>query len=237
MRYLFVYQDFGAQAEALVIQAGVTDVVVVRVKKGEDAPSVEVLAALGQSKPACAACQVARGYRKVLSTVAAIEYEPKFFRSADQQLLEWLKATPAVQDEPVLRPSEVFKACVAECPHLLLARGALDVADETDPLRWPFVQRAARLLMRHANGENVGAMRDWKANHRVDYATNSRVIFKGGPVHRPEISRWHLKEGDHTTAELAARIYFDCLTRDGEQVVVVFYVGPHPAVGVHQWEY
>ncbi|HFE45625.1 MAG TPA: hypothetical protein ENJ18_09030 [Nannocystis exedens] len=39
---------------------------------------------------------------------------------------------------------------------------------------------------------------------------------------------WHLKEGDKTTRESAARIYFERVEVAGEVKVLVFYLGPHP---------
>ncbi|MGS1126775.1 hypothetical protein ACVCL3_07250 [Rhodanobacter sp. UC4437_H4] len=235
MRYLFVYQHFAIQARELVARTGATDVEVVLVKKGEDRPDDHLFGRLDTIKPMCATCQVVRGYRRAVEAVTTVEYCAKTFRVDDQQLIAWLQATKPAAAQAVICPTAAFRACVAQCDHLVLAAGALTRADETDRLRWPFIQRAANILTRKAQGEDLGPMREWKARHGVDYAAHSKVGFKGGPAQQKKTSSWHLKDGDHTTAEAAARVYFDCLERHGQSIVVVFYVGPHPPDKVYDW--
>lgn len=63
----------------------------------------------------------------------------------------------------------------------------------------------------HVRSRDTGAMREWNARHGVEFALNGKVKYKWpAPSSKQVASEWHLKEGDKTTAERAARVYFDC---------------------------
>jgi len=46
-------------------------------------------------------------------------------------------------------------------------------------------------------------------------------------------TQWHLKAGDRTTRESAARIYFDVVKVASAHLVVILYAGPHPKDGTY----
>jgi len=90
-------------------------------------------------------------------------------------------------------------------------------------------------LARYADGEDLGPLRNWKDNYGVDFAPNGRVkheyVITWRGHEREGTTEWHLKEGDKTERESAARIYFERVDFETEVKVVVFYVGPHPEDG------
>lgn len=233
MRYLFVYQDFADKTRNLVQSLGADDVVVIVVRKNEDYPSANEIQAIGGDRPAAAICQVVRKYKKNIASLVDIEYEAKSFREEDQQLKEWLLPARADEEAPSA-PSVAFAAAMEGCADFLIATNALARIDEIHPRRWGFVSRAAKLLRRHADKEALCPMRDWEAQHDVEFAANGRVSFRcylPGKKQPSSESYWHLKDGDKTSADDAPRIYFNVLEVNDRERVVVTYAGPHPKDG------
>jgi hypothetical protein len=245
MRFLFVYEHYAAEARNLIQQLVVSDVILIVVRKGELHPNDEELELLRQHEGAdAAACEVNRKYRKNVDRYVKFSLVPKKFRINDQQLYEWLRPQPET-DDAVARPADAFREASTRAPRLLLHPGALTRADELDENRWSFAARAAELLECVARGEILGPFRDWEGRHGVAFAANGQVryeyeIITAGDSRRG-VTEWHLKAGDKTTPERAARIYFATaeLGRAGDmdagvdRYVFVLYVGPHPAAGVY----
>jgi hypothetical protein len=72
-----------------------------------------------------------------------------------------------------------------------------------------------------------------------EFAANGQVKFQYSIDGLGTISNraceWHLKDGDHTTRECAARVYFDRVELlSGRTLVIVFYCGPHPPEGTRR---
>ena len=236
MRFLFVDHNHAGACQDLLAELDVVDVRVVKVKPREIAPGPDVVELLKQHPNApAAACEVNRKYRKAASAHVQFSLEPKKFRPGDIPLRHWLRP-PQTNTRANMPPRAAFLSVAASEPKCLLCLNALDEADQLLPLRWGFANRAAELLARHARGDNLGPMRDWKANHGLEFAANGPVVFKyrrpGAPVDTSV--EWHLKEGDNTSREGAARVYFDTFVSEGAQQVVVFYVGPHPNPGTRK---
>ena len=160
--------------------------------------------------------------------------EPTKFRFEDKQLRDWL-VPPASPKLVHKRPSEAFLDVAAGSPSLILHPEALKFADEMAEYRWPFANDAAVLLGRYSRGEDVGPKLDWKAKHGAHCVAGGEVIFGYTAFTSDEaikgVSYWHLKAGDHTSREGAARIYFERLVLARGSYVIVFYVGPHPDPG------
>ena len=164
--------------------------------------------------------------------------EPKKFRFEDQQLREWLLGD-AGKAGVVASPAAAFAHASAETSDLLVHRDALIRADEIDESRWEFAAKSAELLRRLAVGDpDVGSLRYWEPTYGVAFAANGRVGYSyeadldGQRWKRS--SQWHLKSGDKTSPEKAARIYFTKETRGTLTLVLVAYVGPHPQDGKYQ---
>lgn len=238
MRFLFVYQDFAVRARDLLTRVPCRDVhlILVRMDEREPPPPERALLLLHPRAPA-AACQVVRHYRKALATLVELQYEPNAFRDDDRQLIDWLSGTSAVPEIATYRkPRETFEQVASRTPNLVLAPEALTKADEIAQLRWGFVDRAASLLGRYALNEDLGPLREWQSRHRCQFAANGPVRFQYSldnlSVSPTRTSEWHLKEGDHTTREAAARVYFARVElKSGGTRVIVFYCGPHPPDG------
>ena len=235
MRFLFVYQDYAIQARNLLDEVGALDVELIIARKGAVAPAPDDVVLLEAHVGAeAAACELNRHYRKSAERFVRFTVQPKKFRFEDVQLREWL-VPPDRPEVEHKQPSEAFLDVVANSPNLILHPDALRFADEMAEHRWPFANNAAALLGRYAQGDDLGPARDWKANHGVDSATGGQVRFRyeistAGAASTGR-SYWHLKAGDNTTRESAARIYFERVVLAQGAYVIVFYVGPHPDDG------
>lgn len=238
MRFLFVYQDYVVDARRLVESLSVRDVTVIPVRKGATGPTAEERSLLHNNIGADAAlCSVNRKYKGGIKALLALRYESKDFRFEDQILKAWLLPEHVVRELPG-KPSAAFEAAAASSP-LVIAPYALLDADLLPAHRWDFTTVSAKMLARYANGErDLGALRSWKALYGVDFAANGQVSFQYTITWNGEevrhTSEWHLKEGDNTTPESAARIYFDRVAFKRGARVVVFRVGPHPRPGKYK---
>lgn len=235
MRFLFVYQDYAEQARRLLDDLAVRDVTLILARKNANGPTSEDVKLLEANKGADAAgCEINRKYRKSAAAYVTFCCEPKKFRFEDQQLREWLvpKDRGAVAFG---KPSDAFRDAASRAPSLLLHSDALEFADDIAEHRWQFATLGADLLARYALGEPLGPLREWKPTYGVDFAASGRVAYKYngrcGAEARESRSEWHLKEGDHTSRESAARIYFARVEFASGPRIVVFYVGPHPQDG------
>jgi hypothetical protein len=237
MRFLVVYQNFSKPAQEVVDRLGVEDVTVLIVRKDEREACDEVVDELKAHPNApTALCHIHRKYKKSIASLVDIQCEikGKKFRPDDQVLMAWLRP-PETVEESFDKPSTAMVAASASAEHLVIADGALEHADKVAQHRWRFASRSADILARYAGGESLGPLRNWKEQHGVEFATNGRVryeyrvISKGKEVKGS--TEWHLKEGDNTTRESAARIYFARVEVGGDEKVLVFYVGPHPSDG------
>lgn len=235
MRFLFVYQDYAEPARQLLDELQVRDVTVIIARKNARAPTNDEIKVLQAHQGAeAAACEINRKYRKSAAAYVSFCCEPKKFRLDDQLLREWL----VPKDRAVVKygkPSAAFLDAALRTPALVLHPDALRFADDLVEYRWQFATLGADLLARYAMGEALGALREWRATHGVDFAANGRVAFKYRGTcsgeSRDGRTEWHLKEGDNTTPEGAARIYFARVEFSAGARVVVLYVGPHPDDG------
>jgi hypothetical protein len=119
VRFLFVYQDYGEQAERLVAELGVQDVRVIIARKGSVGPNAAEMALLRSNMGAdAAACELIRKYRREVSPYVQFTLEPKKFRIDDQVLREWLlpSVTAPVSFDPP--PALRFKRLRTELRNL-----------------------------------------------------------------------------------------------------------------------
>lgn len=236
MRFLFVYETFASEARELLESHAVNDVHLVVARRRELCPRPADLILLRANVGAdAAACQIDRKYRKSVEPYVHFTVEPKKFRVHDQLLREWLLAYPPEEPSPPL-PSEAFESAAKSTRRLVLCDNALKTADELDDMRWSFAAKAAQVLARMSMGDDtLGPPRNWSSAHAVPFAVNGRVRFTykvtlRGTAHSLT-TEWHLKLGDKTARERAARIYFCQMSIEGQQWVLVAFVGPHPEDG------
>jgi hypothetical protein len=187
-----------------------------------------------QTQTDIALCEIDRSYRKSLGNLD-FGIQSKVFRADDQNLRNWLLPPPPAIREVTPAPTLSFNKVCGENARLVLADRALERADEIAEHRWLFVSKAANLLARLSRGDDLGSMRDWTHLHGVPFAANGKVKYSFRlPNQRMwKTIEWHLKEGDHTTPESAARIYFCREAVGGIDHIIVFYVGPHPPSGTY----
>lgn len=243
MRLLFLPQSYARQADELLTELGVCDVQVVLVARSEYAVPVEHGRTLHAHPDAnVATVQVNKRYVKSIESLGVrVACERKEFRSEDPILRAWLSPPSGVSRHvDQLLPSQAFADASARQQRLHIVNGALNESNNLDPLRHPFCNNAAKALEAYASsGGSTGAgLADWFRGYQVDYAANGQVSFTydahlGSNHVRDRYSEWHLKQGDRTTREKAARVYFHNIRLEGDFHVIVFYCGPHPDDGNH----
>ncbi|MGA2458357.1 MAG: hypothetical protein ABSF85_12380 [Terriglobales bacterium] len=155
---------------------------------------------------------------------------------AGQTLREWLAPAEGAASAVLLNPRAAFLSAAEQQPRLILAPGALDSADQLTELRFAFANRAATALSEYAAraGTRIGDLEVFFADRQVIYAKNgehcvSYTVIADGHVVKRGSTEQHLKKGDHTTEQNAARVYFETVEVQGRSLVLVFYCGPHPS--------
>jgi hypothetical protein len=247
LRFLVVHQNYSNAARELLEAYPSANVALLIVRRDENAPGQEEAEMLKAHPDArTAAPGVHRKYRKALSSTfrCRLEYEPNAFRADDQQLHAWLRGptTSEATETPPL-PAVAFARAVAEADRMVLADNALARANEIAEVRHDFTLNAANALAELANaqGETGQSLDTWFSARHLHFANSGGVTFQyrrrdGGEGSRK--TQRHLKSGDATTPQAAARIYFDLVgASSGAVYVVAFYVGPHPADGSHVAEF
>ncbi|MFV0927231.1 hypothetical protein [Pseudomonas palmensis] len=84
---------------------------------------------------------------------------------------------------------------------------------------------------------NVGNLDDFFRTRKLIHAktggiTTELEIRVDGAFVRSESHKTHLKSGDKTTPQAAARIYYQVLLHEGAFHVFLMYVGPHPDTNI-----
>lgn len=240
MRFLFVYETAARKARELLSELLITDVHVIVARRGEPEPRPAELLLLEEYRGAeAAACELNRKYRKNVLPYVTFTVEPKKFRVEDQQLRSWLLGGDEVGDALALRaPASAFDEAAATSTRLIVHPAALGSAHLLDETRWPFAAKSAALLGSLASDAGgLGPLRQWGATHGIAFAANGRVTYGYSIEVEGDrwtgSSEWHLKAGDNTTAEKAARVYFTTAAVAGTTLVLIAYVGPHPADGAY----
>lgn len=141
-------------------------------------------------------------------------------------------------DAPEPPLSEHVMRLIAASPRLLIVRDAIELCDEIPDHRHGFIHSAieAFVEMVDANGCSMGLDQFFRARN-LHFAKTGGIQTKleikiNGQVIRDEVHHTHMKSGDGTTPQAAARIYFQMLTHEGLLWVFLLYVGPHPDVNI-----
>ncbi|WP_148650212.1 hypothetical protein [Lysobacter capsici] len=133
-------------------------------------------------------------------------------------------------------PSERFERSANRHTNYLIMPGALAQCNAVDPSRFRFLYKSGDALeefcrKRGAIGKTLFHFFEEKG---LDLATTGgittvlRLMRQGRQLGAAQRSQIHLKEGDATTPQAAARIYFQHLDENGQFRLALFYVGPHP---------
>ncbi len=227
MRFILIHKARVKEAKDFVDASGVVDVKIIPLGQ-EREPTSATLEALQSGSCRVALVGVRKEYKKALASAG---FEPEVKVENVFALEQWLR--PAGTPPPPSLPSVSFHKAALE-PRLIFGVRALDRADDLAPLRYAFVARAADALVQLARkGTSNSPLEDFFAERSLTYAINGNISvtanIHSGSATRQVTTERHLKQGDSTTAESAARIYFHCdRLPDGGHLVLVLYCGPHP---------
>lgn len=133
-------------------------------------------------------------------------------------------------------PSERFRRSAARYENYLVLSGALDQCHEVDRSRFRFLYKSSDALeeLCRKRGEIGRTLFQFFEEKGLDLATTGgitttlRLVRQGRQIGAPKESQNHLKEGDGTTPQAAARVYFQYLGAREQFKLALFYVGPHP---------
>jgi hypothetical protein len=241
MRFLVVHRDHVSAARSLVDDSDADDVEVL-VYQGEKDPSIEFYRRLGLASGSELVLIGVREkfrkaiYREEFNHGCSTRYYFTTIAAGGRELREWLSPTEA-QSEQAVTPREAFANASYKQPHLILANGALDRANDLTSLRHKFANRAAAALSDYATkaGTQIGDLNAFFQNHpfNVQYAVNGEIyvdytVTAGGLLVVRKRTEQHLKKGDKTKRTNAARVYFETIEYKGNALVLVLYCGPHP---------
>lgn len=166
---------------------------------------------------------------------------PKLSRrhGADQQfhvaLARTLEAHLLPLDQRHVDPPAAFIAGLAEaCPQLLIAHGALDTCDQAALHRHDFMRKAATALvdalLQGLSNRFDAHCTERGLHHAQSGGSKITVKFSGGGCTLQDIECYtHLKSGDKTTREAAARLYYTFFDLADVRHAAILYAGPHPA--------
>jgi len=131
-------------------------------------------------------------------------------------------------------PSEYFRAASEASPQLIFAEDVFDVCDQVAKHRHAFMKKAADAFsdMVAKNGQ-VGPAETFFTTLGLEHAQSGGIqttlqVNKGTNNIYNKTSSVHLKQGDKTSPQAAARIYYHSFLHNTRCYVVVLYAGPHP---------
>lgn len=131
-------------------------------------------------------------------------------------------------------PSECFRAASEVSPQLIFAEDVFKVCDQVAIHRYAFMKKAADAFSEMvARNGHVGPIDTFFATLGLEHAQTGGIqttleVNKGASSIYHKTSSVHLKQGDKTTLQAAARIYYHSFLHETRCYVVVLYAGPHP---------
>jgi hypothetical protein len=139
---------------------------------------------------------------------------------------------PLVQEQHKF-PSEFIKELSQVSPQLLIADNALKECDNVALHRYDFICKAVTALTSAVTAGLTSRFAEYCASQGLHHAQSGGSKFTlrihGSAVKQADIvSQTHLKQGDKTTKEAAARVYYTFLVVTDVRYVALLYAGPHP---------
>jgi len=154
--------------------------------------------------------------------------------SISERLLNELFPENALDPAVGRLPSEYFRTASEASPQLIFSEDVFDVCDQVAKHRHAFMNKAADAFSKMvALKGQVGPADPFFAEFGLDHAQTGGIqttlqVNKGESKIYDRTSSVHLKQGDNTTPQAAARIYYHSFLHDARCYVVVLYAGPHP---------
>lgn len=129
--------------------------------------------------------------------------------------------------------SEYYTQAMEGNAQLIITKDALMQCDEVSVHRRDFMIKAIDALGEFACSENNGRIDAFFNERGIEHAqtggiTTTLSIRKNGKEIYGKSSNTHLKQGDKTTREAAARIYYQIFFIERIRYIAVLYAGPHP---------
>lgn len=140
-------------------------------------------------------------------------------------------------EEPINKsvPSDRFRKSKEDCDDYEILGNALDRCDEVAEVRHAFLKRSAEALedLCRKKGQVGMSLDAFFTKKRAPLAQTggmqtSVCLMKGTRLLHQSDSNMHLKEGENTTPQAAARVYFQHLTFKDKYRMYLMYAGPHP---------
>ncbi len=156
-----------------------------------------------------------------------------FNRALTERLKQELRLFAPVREETL---SEFIQQHAIECGVLLIADAALDSCDKTAPHRHEFIRNAVIAMTSAAIDGLHGRFEAYCGERGLLHAQNGRTafvmsIYDGDDRIEQVKCETHLKQGDRTTREAAARVYYSFVDLEGVRYVALLHAGPHPDDG------
>lgn len=144
----------------------------------------------------------------------------------------WL-AMPGVPTREQVAPSEYFNQIVDGNPQILLADEVLQTCDLVAQHRYDFMRQSADALVEFAAEGSAGRIDAFFREKGLDHAQTGGIdttleVFEGDLCIYKSTTNTHLKQGDKTTPEGAARLYYHTFVHKKKTYVAIIYAGPHP---------
>lgn len=156
--------------------------------------------------------------------------DQNFYVALAKRLQQHLSSLLPVQSEA---PSEFIRSLANECGVLLIADGALDNCDKVAPYRHDFIRKAVTVLTDAVTNGLHGRFDAYCSERGLLHAQTGGSIFTVSIFNddvevNERVCQTHLKQGDKTTKEAAARVYYTFVDINGDRYVALLYAGPHP---------
>lgn len=140
---------------------------------------------------------------------------------------------PQQEAPPCPIPSAALRAAVERNSQLVIAEGVFDLCDEVDDMRHEFIVNAldslVYILEQGASGRFDAF---FGARGLIHAQTGGSLVtvevYQGERLAKSFKVQTHLKQGDNTSPQSAARIYYCKFQLGTVTNIGVLYVGPHP---------
>ncbi|VVM68817.1 hypothetical protein PS631_01695 [Pseudomonas fluorescens] len=135
-------------------------------------------------------------------------------------------------------PSQSIEEAVQSARYLHVVGNGISQCDDIAPHRHWFVYESLEAFCELIKqGGDVGNLDEFFRTRGLIHAKTGGIatkleIYVNGVRVREETHNTHLKNGDRTTREAAARIYYQVLQHMGIFHVFLMYVGPHPDTNI-----
>lgn len=150
-----------------------------------------------------------------------------------QRLWSEIPTPSTVAEEEDVLPSEYFRQVCDANPRVIVADQVYVTCNQVEPIRRDFLKRAINALAEFVRDGSNGPIETFFRTRQLNHAKTGpnrstlNLTFRGRVV-VSETVETHLKQGDATTPQGAARLYYHHTMVDGDRCVVVTYAGPHP---------